>query len=371
MSQVLSSQKQAGPCPRPVGVAAAVEAESLDYTSNSSIMEFLAKEQDCGLADPDPESIFQEVSRLSDSSDMRSVDELLQEAERLIQQQLRLGGITTDLQAAGDQSVEDGGGGGGAGAMGDASSSPLSSPHSSIRLNTRYTHRIEHVPVSVSLSKPPKAIVAVASRATSTTTTFTTITSTSTATYATTITRPRSCSKSSASPTSLAQTPNPEASGVFAEFVDNLPSESVISEESTPKDLDLDMETHTAALAQLQLQLQDNTDDDEDTVSPPTLWWKAVPGEKSEIKERLRSVVINSVGFVYCVPRGTRLMGCRWGAADPPDHSHTTAPGTKSPRTLLRLIRTVDTFTPGGFEKKSSWDSSSIGCGIRVCRSWA
>lgn len=319
MSQVLSPQKQAGPCPRPVGVAAAVEVESLDYTSNSSIMEFLAKEQDCGLADPDPESIFQEVSRLSDSSDMRSVDELLQEAERLIQQQLRLGGITTDMQAAGDQAVkgvEDGGGGGGAGAVGDASSSPLSSPHSSIRLNTRYTHRIEHVPLSVSVPKPPKAIVAVASRATSTTTTFTTITSTSTATYATTITRPRSCSKSSASPTSLAQTPNPEASGVFAEFVDNLPSESVISEESTPKDLDLDMETHTATLA--QLQLQDNTDDDEDTVSPPTLSWKAVPGEESGgIKERLRSVVINSVGFVYCVPRGTRLIGGRWGRRRP------------------------------------------------------
>jgi len=62
------------------------------------------------------------------------------------------------------------------------------------------------------------------------------------------------------------QTPLDSNNGCgFAAFVDNLPSESVISEESTPKDMDMEM--HTAAMAQLQLQLQDNTDDDEDTVS--------------------------------------------------------------------------------------------------------
>ncbi|XP_039499916.1 centrosomal protein of 162 kDa [Drosophila santomea] len=231
MSQVLSPHKQ--------GVA---EADGLDYTNSSSIIEFLAKEQDCGgiLTDPDPESIFQEVSRLSDSTDMRSVDELLQEAERLIQQQLRLGGMAPEMDGSGPlvppKSLVGEAATGGDG----SSSSPQSSPHSSIRLNTRYTHRIEHLPAPL----PPKT-VAVNGR-----------------------NRPRSGSKSSASPTSV-QTPLESSNGCgFAAFVDNLPSESVISEESTPKDMD--MENHTAALAQLQLQLQDNTDDDEDTMEEIT-----------------------------------------------------------------------------------------------------
>ncbi|XP_002036865.2 centrosomal protein of 162 kDa [Drosophila sechellia] len=232
MSQVLSPHKQ--------GVA---EADALDYTNSSSIIEFLAKEQDCGgiLNDPDPESIFEEVSRLSDSTDMRSVDELLQEAERLIQQQLRLGGIVPKLDALGPiappKSLGEEAATGGDG----SSSSPQSSPHSSIRLNTRYTHRIEHLPVPLA----PKT-VAVNGRV-----------------------RPRSGSKSSASPTSV-QTPLESSNGcVFAAFVDNLPSESVISEESTPKDMDT--ENRTAAMAKLQLQqLQDNTDDDEDTMEEIT-----------------------------------------------------------------------------------------------------
>ncbi|XP_017048185.1 uncharacterized protein LOC108092862 isoform X2 [Drosophila ficusphila] len=227
MSQVLSPHKQ--------GVA---EADDLDYTNSSSIIEFLAKEQDCGgiLADPDPESIFQEVSRLSDSTDMRSVDELLQEAERLIQQQLRLGGIAPQLDSsvasatAKSLGEED--------APGDASSSSPQSSHSSIRLNTRYTHRIEHFPAPL-----PSKSGGINGKV-----------------------RPRSGSKSSASPTSV-QTPLDSNNGAgFAAFVDNLPSESVISEESTPKDMD----NHTAALAQLQLQLQDNTDDDEDTMEEIT-----------------------------------------------------------------------------------------------------
>lgn len=247
MSRVLSPRKQG------VAPEAKAQVESLDYTSSSnSIIEFLAKEQDCGgLADPDPESIFQEVSRLSDSTDMRSVDELLQEAERLIQQQLRLGGISTELDSGNSEPMEaltarTNGGEEGSAA---SSSSPLSaSPHSSIRLNTRYTHRIEHLPAPL----PPKPAVANGK------------------------TRPRSGSKSSASSTAV-QTPMeamPQMNGSmeghgngagFAAFVDNLPSESVISEESTPKDMD--MENNTATLAQLELQLQDNTDDDEDTVS--------------------------------------------------------------------------------------------------------
>lgn len=229
MSQVLSPHKQ--------GVS---EADALDYTNSSSIIEFLAKEQDCGgiLNDPDPESIFQEVSRLSDSTDMRSVDELLQEAERLIQQQLRLGGIVPKLDASGPPAPTKTLGEEAATGGDGSSSSPQSSPHSSIRLNTRYTHRIEHSPAPLA----PKT-VAVNGRV-----------------------RPRSGSKSSASPTSV-QTPLESSNGCgFAAFVDNLPSASVISEESTPKDMD--MENHTAAMAKLQLQqLQDNTDDDEDTVS--------------------------------------------------------------------------------------------------------
>ncbi|XP_016981170.1 uncharacterized protein LOC108046119 [Drosophila rhopaloa] len=230
MSRVLSPHKQ--------GVA---EADGLDYTNSSSIIEFLAKEQDCGgiLTDPDPESIFQEVSRLSDSTDMRSVDELLQEAERLIQQQLRLGGIAPETESSGPHVPSKTFGE--EAAPGDgSSSSPQSSPHSSIRLNTRYTHRIEHLPTPL----PPKS-AGINGKI-----------------------RPRSGSKSSASPTSV-QTPLDSNNGCgFAAFVENLPSESVISEESTPKDMD--MENHTAAMAQLQIQLQDNTDDDEDTMEEIT-----------------------------------------------------------------------------------------------------
>ncbi|XP_016931716.2 centrosomal protein of 162 kDa [Drosophila suzukii] len=245
MSQVLSPRKQ--------GVA---EAEGLDYANGGSIIEFLAKEQDCGggiLTDPDPESIFQEVSRLSDSTDMRSVDELLQEAERLIQQQLRLGGIAPEMEcteSAGPPKplAEEAAAPGGDG----SSSSPQSSPHSSIRLNTRYTHRIEHL----SLAPLPPKTTGINGKV-----------------------RPRSGSKSSASPTSV-QTPLDSNNGCgFAAFVDNLPSESVISEESTPKDMDMEM--HTAAMAQLQLQLQDNTDDDEDTMEEITEAEVDVPAHPS------------------------------------------------------------------------------------------
>ncbi|XP_073832244.1 uncharacterized protein [Musca autumnalis] len=67
-----------------------------DFTATSSIMEFLRQEQKCGGAgdlitnghdtEIDAESIFQEVSRLADNSDTRSVDELLREAELLLLQ---------------------------------------------------------------------------------------------------------------------------------------------------------------------------------------------------------------------------------------------------------------------------------------------
>ncbi|KAL9880370.1 uncharacterized protein ACN2A1_011869 isoform 2-T2 [Glossina fuscipes fuscipes] len=70
-----------------------------DITSNSSILEFLKQEQNCyenGASsnvnndhdsEADADSIFQEISRLADNSDTRSVDELLREAELLLKHQ--------------------------------------------------------------------------------------------------------------------------------------------------------------------------------------------------------------------------------------------------------------------------------------------
>ncbi|BFG02951.1 centrosomal protein of 162 kDa [Drosophila madeirensis] len=253
MSKVLSPQKRRVGMAMGVSMAAGGLDEGLEFNGSSSIIDFLAKEQDGGV-DADPESIFQEVSRLSDNTDTRSVDELLQEAERLIQQQLRLGGLTTDTI----ETRLNGGGGGGGGGGGDfngqakaktksqnqsashtPSSSPQSSPHSSIRLNTRYTHRIEHSP-----PKPGSALARAR------------------ALPAGGPSHARHKSKSSPAPTP-AQTPHELNGGEgFAAFVDNLPSESVISDESTPKD----MHNNTAAQnAQQQSQL-DNTDDDEDTM---------------------------------------------------------------------------------------------------------
>ncbi|KAL7744772.1 hypothetical protein ACLKA6_007072 [Drosophila palustris] len=218
-----------------------MDLDTIDYTSGSSIIEFLAKEQDCSIEPADPDSIFQEVSRLSDNTDMRSVDELLLEAERLIQQQLRLGGGDGDGDGDGDANgnyavqlkpsaqVD---------RQTPSSSSPqsLSSPQNSIKLNTRYTRSIEHVKSS-SQPKPGK---------------------------------PTSLSpKQAKAQESNVQTPQELSnSGNFVAFVENLPSESVISEESTPKDM-LNMRTPNGgeAIAQFQLEQLDNTDDDEDTVS--------------------------------------------------------------------------------------------------------
>ncbi|XP_059617143.1 centrosomal protein of 162 kDa isoform X2 [Phlebotomus argentipes] len=62
-----------------------------DLTSSSSLLEFLTHEQKCleGLlegtsTDVDIESIFEEINRLSDNSDERSVEEILKEAEMLM-----------------------------------------------------------------------------------------------------------------------------------------------------------------------------------------------------------------------------------------------------------------------------------------------
>lgn len=234
---------------------------TLDYTSGSSIIEFLAKEQDCNIEADDPDIIFREISRLSDSNDTRSVDELLQEAERLIQQQLRLSGGD-----GGDINFIDGlqlqfKAGPVACPLTDrqtpSSASPLSlsSPQNSIKLNTFYTRSIETSPNAKPSVDTPQSQ---------------TQTQTQTQTHSPIQTQRRGqIERQTESPVQLpAQTPKDHSNcgGSFVAFVDSLPSESIISEESTPKD----MQNHTItaeAMAQLQLEQLDNTDDDEDTVS--------------------------------------------------------------------------------------------------------
>lgn len=225
----------------------------LDYTSSSSIIEFLAKEQDCTLEPADPETIFQEVNRLADSSDMRSVDELLLEAERLIQQQLRLGEGDGDGVGVGD--IDGDGDGDINSQLQTPSTTPspqsLASPQNSIKLNTRFSRCIS-------------------SSTTTTTTTTTTMSTIKSSTKSpcqakvnATNNKVTSLGNSTASTPPTATEPLTN----FVAFVDNLPSESVISEESTPKDLHNHTHNGGGTLAlQLQLEQVDNTDDDEDTV---------------------------------------------------------------------------------------------------------
>lgn len=66
-----------------------------ETTKNSSIIEFLNNEQKClNLEENDSEldidSIFEEINRLSDESDERSVDEILREAELLMTKQQQI-----------------------------------------------------------------------------------------------------------------------------------------------------------------------------------------------------------------------------------------------------------------------------------------
>lgn len=76
--------------------------ESLSSVGNgsNSILEFLNQEQKClnsgeNDSELDIESIFEEINRLSDESDERSVDEILREAELLLCKQQQ---IETDLK---------------------------------------------------------------------------------------------------------------------------------------------------------------------------------------------------------------------------------------------------------------------------------
>lgn len=80
--------------------SAATETEDKTKTS-SSIIEFLNNEREClQLVENDTEvdidSIFEEINRLSDESDERSMDEILREAELLLSKQKE---IESDLNA--------------------------------------------------------------------------------------------------------------------------------------------------------------------------------------------------------------------------------------------------------------------------------
>lgn len=73
------------------GGGAVSEAKNEDYT-NSSILEFLNQENRCldsdNMTELDVESIFDEINRLTvNTSDDRDVDEILKEAEELMQNQ--------------------------------------------------------------------------------------------------------------------------------------------------------------------------------------------------------------------------------------------------------------------------------------------
>lgn len=68
-----------------------IQIDENPLTTSSSIIEFLNHEQTCLVPDNDSEmdidSIFEEINRLSDDSDERSVDEILLEAETLLARQ--------------------------------------------------------------------------------------------------------------------------------------------------------------------------------------------------------------------------------------------------------------------------------------------
>lgn len=89
------------------------QSENITKTS-SSIIEFLNNEKEClhltdNGSEIDIDSIFEEINRLSDESDERSVDEILREAELLIskQQQIESDSNTTDSSNPAENSIPD------------------------------------------------------------------------------------------------------------------------------------------------------------------------------------------------------------------------------------------------------------------------
>lgn len=86
-SPMLDTMKQQPPTQSPQSSP----GDDTATATNSSIIEFLNNEQQCLNADNESEldidSIFEEINRLSDESDGRSVDEILREAELLLSKQ--------------------------------------------------------------------------------------------------------------------------------------------------------------------------------------------------------------------------------------------------------------------------------------------
>ncbi|XP_069966368.1 serine-rich adhesin for platelets [Bactrocera oleae] len=236
-----------------------------DFTS-SSILEFLAREQEC-CTEADTESIFQEVSRLADNSDTRSVDEILREAELLMQQSI-FG--CTDRAAPCKQLKVSGGN--------KSKSNQLNQPQpnsavheqiqqspvatQNIKLNSKYTKRIENVsPTQKQMQTVPHT------RLTNGNCTHKekmksqkngleySVLATADATL---------------TATNTPQTPTaatPIGNQRFDAFVDNLPSVSVISEESTPKDMQTMMSTDADVTT---MALLNGDDDDTDTMEEIT-----------------------------------------------------------------------------------------------------
>lgn len=67
-------------------------SSQIEEIDEISILEFLNNEQECDTdpSDLDIESIFEEINRLSDNTDERSVEVLMKEAEFLMMQPLSL-----------------------------------------------------------------------------------------------------------------------------------------------------------------------------------------------------------------------------------------------------------------------------------------
>lgn len=243
-----------------------------DFTSTSSIMEFLRQEQNCYQAggdtmtnghdcEVDAESIFQEVSRLADNTDTRSVEELLREAELLLQHQNFMGDIrpTENKQtkpktkiAAGDAKLT----------TPNSTTIPVVPQATTIQMNSKYTKSIENVHPRDTLIKLINGYV------------------------------PASTPLDDCSPPLMTpETPTVTYSlsdvgagggggggNTFNNFVNNIPSESVISEESPLVELP---EENTATLNQCSsndnttkdmttknlMDGDDDTDDGTDTVS--------------------------------------------------------------------------------------------------------
>ncbi|XP_067641881.1 uncharacterized protein [Eurosta solidaginis] len=247
-----------------------------DFTS-SSILEFLEREQEC-CTDADAESIFQEVGRLADNTDTRSVDEILREAELLMQQQTLLGNTTPPTLSVSQQGKKR--------HIYDVEKNriPLNKqpetlllPIKSIQLNSKYTKRFENVCQSsmadVSRARLPNGhcnyqeLIQSQYKNSHSSTHATPTVSSSAATpiTPTAIITPHT---QIPSPTSTAGVTPLNGNHRFDVFIENLPSVSVISEESKPRDIQ-NMTATEAGVTTIAL-LNGDDDDDTDTVEEIT-----------------------------------------------------------------------------------------------------